>query len=240
MLMATDQSTLFPQATQLAKAGQKTEALVLLRRLLIQEPTHVPTLMYLAWLTPDVHEGITALERVTTLSSEPAVTARAQQGLVVLRAKAAAPSISDQPVLAESIAPSVPIEPQPPVLPPVPDPIAQGRTVIWPFRKLNRPIGELLGEGKITMKDLHWVAGTDPRVSDEVRATAKALLDEPAQPAGTTVEANWDEAVLTARQVIWLYRRTHRPMGELLDDGIVFEKVKTGLLKFMANHPELK
>ncbi len=94
MSMSPDQSTLFTQATHLAKAGQKTEALILLRRILIQEPAHVPTLMYLAWLTPDVHEGIAALEKVTTLSTEPSVIARAQQGLIELRAKAAAPPLS--------------------------------------------------------------------------------------------------------------------------------------------------
>lgn len=66
--MPTDPAILFNEATQLAKAGQKTEALTRLRRLLLQEPTHIAGLMYLAWLTPDVHEGIATLEKVLHLN----------------------------------------------------------------------------------------------------------------------------------------------------------------------------
>lgn len=165
--MSTDQSTLFTQATQLAKSGQKTEALTLLRRLLIQDPTHVPTLMYLAWLTPDVHEGIAALEKVTAISSEPSVIARAQQGLIELRAKAAA-SIVEPTVPADNVTSSTVSEPQPPEPLSAPDPLAQACAVIWPFRKLNRPLGALLDEGKITAKDLLW-ASTCARLSAGLR-----------------------------------------------------------------------
>jgi hypothetical protein len=233
--MSTDPSPLFSKATQLAKTGQKAEALILLRRLLIQDPTHVPTLLYLAWLTPDVHEGFAALEKVTTLSTEPSIKARAQQGLSELRAKVALPPISDQPVSVET-APLEFAEVKPPE-PPAPDPLMQARAVILPFRKLNRPIGELYDDGKITPKDLHWAAGIDPRVSAELRVAAQTLLA--AQPAPvetaatrTVAQPEWAEAVAASRQVIWPYRHLNRPMGELLDEG----KITASDLAYATRH----
>lgn len=219
--MSIDHS-LFTEATRLAKTGQKPEALTLLRRLLIQDPTHVPALMYLSWLTPDVQEGIAALEKVTTLDVHSAVIARAQLGLSELRAKAAMPvvAVSTPPTPVERVAP-VAIPPEPPA---APDPIALARAVIWPFRKLNRPIGELLDDGKITTKDLQWAASTNWRIDDELRAAVKTLLNDSPKPVENSADANWSEAVQTARQVIWPYRRMHRPMGELLDQGKITKK----------------
>lgn len=224
--MAADTSTLFAEATRLAKAGQKTEALTLLHRLLIQDPTHVPALMYLSWLTPDIHEGIAALEKVTTFNVEASVLARAQQGLTELRAKAAASvtAVPTSPAPAETVAPAASQPATPPEPTSAPDPVAQARAVVWPFRKLNRPIGELLDEGKIAISDLQWAAGNDRRVSDQVRAAAKTLLSDVPKPAETVADINWTEAVQTARQVIWPYRRLHRPMGELLDQGKITAK----------------
>lgn len=227
MCASTDQSTFFTQATQLAKAGQKTEALILLRRLLMQDPTHVPTLMYLAWLTPDVQEGIAALEKVTTLSSEPSVIARAQQGLIDLRARMAAPVMAESLVSVEASPPSLP-EVEPPVSSSTLDPLGQARAVIWPFRKLNRPIGDLLDAGQITVKDLQWASGNDKRVSAEVRSAAQTLLAaQPATPLAMTapsVQPDLTEAVAAARQIIWPYRHMSRPMGELLDEGKITAK----------------
>ncbi len=34
--------------------------------------------------------------------------------------------------------------------------IKSARAVIWPFRKMNQPMGELLDNGSITPKDLDW------------------------------------------------------------------------------------
>ena len=226
--MSIDQSTLFTQATQLAKSGQKTEALILLRRLLIQDPTHVPALMYLAWLTPDVHEGIAALEKVTTISVEPAIVTRVQQGLIELRARATSLASDNPPVVVETLAPPKASEPMLATPPLAIDPLVQARAVIWPFRRLNRPIGDLLDEGKITTKDLQWASGTDSRVSAEVRSAAQALLA--AQPAAPTVvpapltQPTLAEATVAARQVLWPYRHMNRPLGELLDEGKITSK----------------
>lgn len=226
--MPTDPTILFNEATQLAKAGQKTEALIRLRRLLLQKPTHISALMYLAWLTPDVHEGMAALEKVLTLDIDAGMRSRAEQGLSELRTKPAEPTVFDQPISVETIAPPAPARAEPPAPLPAGDSITQARAVIWPFRKLNRSIGDLLNEGQITAKDLRWAAGNDRRVSAEVRAAAQTLLVAQPQPVkvvtDTHAQPDLAEAVAAARQVIWPYRHMHRPMGELLDQGKITAK----------------
>ena len=236
--MSTDLYSQFTIAIQLANSGRKVEALTQLRRLLIQQPDNIPGLMWLSGLTPDPHEGIAALVKVLSLNPDPGIAQRAQQGLVALHARAAGPTesiaptpttvtrVPEVPSVASVAAPVV----KTPTLPSEPDPIAQARAVIWPFRKLNRPIGELLDEGKITLKDLKWAAGPASYAKDDVRDAAQILLHaldgQTSQPALPTI-TNDDlliDAVAEARAVIWPYRRMNRPMGELLDEGKITEK----------------
>jgi hypothetical protein len=234
-MMSTDLPSQFTAAIQLANSGRKTEALTQLRRLLIQQPDNIPGLMWLSGLTPDPHEGIAALEKVLSLNPDPGIAQRAQQGLVALHARAAAPvdSIAPTPTTmtraleVPSVASvAVPVV-ETPALPSEPDPIAQARAVVWPFRKLNRPIGELLDAGRISLKDLKRAAGPASYARDDVREAAQVLVNaldgQPSQPAVTNDDLLID-AVAEARAVIWPYRRMNRPMGELLDEGKITEK----------------
>ena len=133
------------EARRLALAGQKEKAVSLLREILQESPDHIPALLWLAGLTSDVQEGIAILQRVLALAPD---NVPARQGLASLQAKAAAES---EPV------PSPPLPPAEPALVveelAPPDPIAAARAVIWPFKGLNRPVGELLDEGVINKLD---------------------------------------------------------------------------------------
>jgi hypothetical protein len=232
--MTNDLSSQFSAAIQLANSGRKTEALTQLRRLLIQQPDNIPGLMWLSGLTPDPHEGIAALEKVLSLNPEPSIAQRAQQGLAALHAKANVP--------VENVAPTPPSPAVPPAAPaitptmeaptlaPASDLVVEARAVVWPFRKLNRPIGELLDSGKISLKDLKWAAGPTSYARDDVREAAQILVNmldnhpsQPTLPAVTNSDLLVD-AVVEARAVIWPYRRMNRPMGELLDEGKITEK----------------
>ncbi len=233
--MSTDLSSQFNAAIQLANSGRKIEALAQLRRLLIQQPDNIPGLMWLSGLTPDPHEGTAALEKVLSLNPDPNIAQRAQQGIVALRAKAnaAVENIAPPPPPPASVAPPVvPVVASAvavPTPPPPPDPVAEARAVVWPFRKLNRPIGELLDSGKITLKDLKWAASPTSYAKDDVRKAAQVLVavleNQTSNSAPAAVTDNtFAEAVAEARTVIWPYRHMYRPMGELLDEGKITEK----------------
>ncbi len=190
------------EACRLAQAGQKDKAVSLLREILLENPDHIPALLWLAGLTPDVQEGIATLQRVLVLDPD---NVPAQQGLASLQAKAAAESEPTPPTPPPSA------EPAPPVVeekPSPPDPIAVARAVIWPFRGLNRPIGELLDEGEINKNDLMYAARQ--AYDEKVRRAAATLLGDHA-PLEMSVEQ--------ARAVVWSFSGGKGPLGELLDAG---------------------
>ncbi|CAG0936555.1 hypothetical protein TFLX_05436 [Thermoflexales bacterium] len=244
--MSTDLFSQFNAAIQLAKSGQTAQALTLLRRLLIQQPDNIPGLLWLSKLTPDPHEGIVALEKVLSLKPDPAVAQQAQQGLAALRAKANLPvqdvaptppstatsgptSPASDPVAQAPVAAleSRPSHPTLPVIAPV-DVLAyavtEARAVIWPYRRLNRPIGELLDQGRLTEKELCYAA---QQGTDSLRLAARILLKHlsAAPPtAGETVEATpaTEMSLTEAQAVPWPFQRDRfncRPMGELLAEG---------------------
>ncbi|HID54850.1 MAG TPA: NERD domain-containing protein [Anaerolineae bacterium] len=66
--------------------------------------------------------------------------------------------------------------------------IKSARAVIWPFRKMNQPMGELLDNGRITPKDLEFAA--KKAYNQDVKTAADLLL--------------W---VHYARQVVWPFRK---------------------------------
>jgi hypothetical protein len=231
--MANDLSSQFSAAIQLANSGRKTEALTQLRRLLIQQPDNIPGLMWLSGLTPDPHEGIAALEKVLSLNPDPSIAQRAQQGLAALRAKANSPienvALTPPMPAASPAAPVITPALETPTPAPAPDPVAEARAVVWPFRKLNRPMGELLDEGKIALKDLRWAASSTSYAKDDVRHAAQVLIpvleeQEAKSVPATTPDKAFAEAVAEARAVVWPYRHMYRPMGELLDEGKITEK----------------
>ena len=83
--------------------------------------------------------------------------------------------------------------------------IKSARSVIWPFRKMNQPMGELLDNGRITPKDLEFAA--KKAYDQNVKTAADLLL-----------------RVHYARQVVWPFRKLDKPIGDLLDGGQITRK----------------
>jgi len=84
--------------------------------------------------------------------------------------------------------------------------------VIWPFKDLNRPLGELLTSGEVKERDLGWAAwkAYDPTVkwAAAVQLKAQDLRQIALSPAA-------------ARKVIWPFKNLKRPIGDLLDTQII-------------------
>jgi hypothetical protein len=57
--------------------------------------------------------------------------------------------------------------------------------MIWPYRKLNRPMGDLLAEGKITTKDLQYAID---RAKSDVAEAAQLLLNQTSTEAAIQAE----------------------------------------------------
>ncbi len=85
-------------------------------------------------------------------------------------------------------------------------------TIIWPFKELKRPLGELLASGEVKARDLGWAAwkAYDPTVkwAAAVQLKAKDLRQIALSPAA-------------ARKVIWPFKNLKRPIGDLLDTQII-------------------
>mgnify|MGYP000867949719 CR=1 FL=1 len=81
-------------------------------------------------------------------------------------------------------------------------------SVVWPFKDLNRPLGEVLESGEVRTRDLGWAAWNayDPTVkwAAAVQLKAEALRQVTLSPAA-------------AREVLWPFKDLNRPIGELLD-----------------------
>ncbi|MBC7249989.1 MAG: NERD domain-containing protein [Anaerolineae bacterium] len=207
--MTTSQpvSEIIEQARRLALAEQKDKAVSLLREVLVKHPDHIPALLWLAGLTPDLQEGIAILKRVLVLDPD---NVQARQGLASLQAKAAPksePTPSPSPSPAELAQPVVEEQQSPP------DPIAAARAVIWPFKGLKRPIGDLLDEGLISKNDLRYAASQ--AYDKRVRWAAATLLGDQAPPK---------MSVEQARAVVWSFSGGKGPLGELLDAGKISDK----------------
>ena len=85
-------------------------------------------------------------------------------------------------------------------------------SVIWPIKKLNRPLGELLASGEVKERDLRWAAKKyyDPKIkwAAAVELQAQNLRRVTLTPAA-------------ARQVVWPFKNLNRPSGDLLDEHII-------------------
>lgn len=84
--------------------------------------------------------------------------------------------------------------------------------IVWPFKGLKRPLGELLAEGVVQSRDLGWAVWNafDPAVK---WAAAIHLKEEALQ----TISLSPDEA----RQVVWPFKNLNRLMGELLAEQVI-------------------
>ncbi len=94
--------------------------------------------------------------------------------------------------------------------------VREARARLWPFVPRNekkRALGDLLDEGRLTRQDLLWAA--DKAQEADVREAAQTVLNHAHRlpDVGMSVE--------DARLVAWPFRRLNRPLGELVDDGVV-------------------
>jgi Nuclease-related domain len=145
------------EAIKLYNAGQQPQSLEILRTYLVQAPSLKDGLLWLAKVSNDKHEAIAAAELAFALFPNEEVTQRAVAA-VSLRFKDKNDPASAIDVLRIAGMTQ-----------------AQARLVIWPFRNLYRPIGVLLDEGKLTVKDLGFAVETafDPQLK---RAATTLLL----------------------------------------------------------------
>lgn len=85
-------------------------------------------------------------------------------------------------------------------------------TVIWPFKGLHCPLGDLLASGEVQARDLGWATwkAHDPIVkwAAAVQLKAKDLQQE-------------TFFLSAARAVIWPFKNFKRPIGDLLDEQII-------------------
>lgn len=110
------------------------------------------------------------------------------------------------------------------------DPSSEGitletaRSVIWPFRGMNRPMGELFDSGRITRQDLAYAANNarDLQVREAALRLLRSTAEEQHTASSQVVEESW--TVESARSIIWPFRNLNQPIGSLLDSGQITRK----------------
>ena len=171
-----------------AQNGMKESALALIYMRLSQYPDENKSLLALAALTPDVDEGIEALEKI--LSSDPS-NENAQKGLLDLKSRKE--TINQSPSLETFLGS---------------DFVTKAGKVIWIFRGVNKPIKEAIANETISNKDLGWAAmhayNTPTRWAAAIYHQRETLLAQT-----MTIEE--------ARENNWTYKSINQPVGELLD-----------------------
>lgn len=85
--------------------------------------------------------------------------------------------------------------------------LALSASVVWPFKDVNRPLGEALETGDVRPRDLGWATWNayDPIVKWAAAVQLKARELEGVELTPTA-----------ARQVVWPFKNLKRPIGELL------------------------
>ncbi len=95
----------------------------------------------------------------------------------------------------------------------------QARATLWPFvpkGEPERPLGALIDARRITRQDLQWAA-LEAREAP-IREAAATLL------AGDHHLPHAEMSREDARLISWPYRRSHRPLGRLVDEGAITAK----------------
>jgi Holliday junction resolvase-like predicted endonuclease len=149
------------EARQLYREGKQRESRDCLQAFLLQQPAHIDALLWLARVTLDSQEAIAAAELALKLDPGNEV---AQRAVIAVRKRASeSPTqAAEQAELTAAVALSTGMT------------LAQARAVKWPFRGINRPIGEVLDDGTITLRDLWW--GLENAYDTRIRDAAKTIL----------------------------------------------------------------
>jgi hypothetical protein len=149
------------EAIQLHRAGKQQESRDRLRDFLLQQPAHIDALLWLARVSPDPQEAIAAAELALKLDPGNEV---AQRAVITVRERAGESPrrAAEQAELSAAVALSTGMT------------LAQARAVKWTPRGINRPIGEVLGDRTITLRDLWWAL--ENAYDTRIRDAAKTIL----------------------------------------------------------------
>ncbi|MFP4393978.1 MAG: NERD domain-containing protein [Anaerolineales bacterium] len=194
----------------LAHAGRRDAAVARLRRYLREHDREIEAWVILSRLAPDAPLRLAALRRALELEPGHPWVRRAFAALGL-------------PGVTPRMLPSSP-EP-PPIRKVAPPTVAQlraaqdARAALWPRRsRRDAPpsLGQLMDEGRLTRQDLIWAAAEAENAT--LRAAAATLLDAMHRLPNVAMTPE------TAQLISWPRHRSHRPLGQLVRQGVVKEK----------------
>lgn len=148
------------EAIRFYRANQPEQSRQILRDFLLRDPANIDALLWLAKVTRDPREAAAAAELALALEPQNEI------------AKRAVAAVQTQPLASTEPAPPVDI------LRLTGMTLSQARGVLWPFQWpeecYKRPIGVLLDEGRISMKNLGYAA--ESAFDSHVRQAARTML----------------------------------------------------------------
>ncbi len=153
---AMNQSPLLTEALRLYRAGQSDHSRRILHDLLKSDPHLMHALLWLARVSSDDREAIAAAELALSLQPDNEI---AQRAVAALRCRNLDPSASESKLEVMRLTGMT---------------LSQARAVTWPFRGLNRPLGVLADEGKLTLKDLAYAV--EAAREQPLKQAARTLL----------------------------------------------------------------
>lgn len=175
--------------------GDRQAALTALRNILKRNPDDIKALLALAGLSPSEKVTVAALKRVLLLDPD---NETARRGLAEIsdqeQRRQAGREAAEEPRIDGTAV------------------VALAKSITWPFKDLNRPVGELLESEKVTSRDLGWASWNayDPVVKWAAAVCLRANALE-----------GISQAPSSAERVIWPFKDLDRPMGELLEEHII-------------------
>ncbi len=194
----------------LAHAGRRDAALEGLRRYLREHDQEIEAWVILGRLAPDATLRLAALRRALELDSGHPWVRRAFAALGL-------PGITPR---------MLPSSPEPPPIREIAPPTVSdlraaqdARAARWPQRSRREAppsLGQLMDEGRLTRQDLIWAAAEAEDAT--LRAAATTLLEAMHRLPNVAMTLE------TAQLISWPRHRSHRPLGQLVRQGIVKEK----------------
>lgn len=151
-----DEPSPITEAIRLFKSGKCEESARVLHDFLSSQSQSVEALLWLARVTPNDREAIAAAELALSLQPENETARRAVAAVQSRDPKRDPASNQVETLRITGMTHS------------------QARAVNWPFNGLNRPIGVLLDEGSLALKDLAWA--TQNARNTLIQQAARTLL----------------------------------------------------------------
>jgi predicted RecB family endonuclease len=145
------------EAIRLFKAGEVEKSRQLLHDHLVTELGGIEVLLWLARVAPDPLEATAAAELALALQPQNEIAQRAVAAVKSRGIDTTQPAKADVDVARLTGLT-----------------LAQARSVNWPFRGLNRPVGVLLDESVISLRDLGWAV--ENALDDHIQEAARTIL----------------------------------------------------------------